>query len=544
MKNFNYFGVMIDCSRNAVPNLQALKRFLEILAKMGYNCAMLYTEDTYEVEGQPFFGYKRGKYTIEELQELDDYAASIGVEMIPCIQTLAHVNALLRWDDYRRIRDCNDILLAGDERTYELIDAMFSSLSKSFRSRKIHIGMDEAHMVGLGKYLDNNGYRNRHEILLAHLNRVCEIAHKYGYEPMMWNDMFFRLDLGGEYYVPKDMRATYHISNEVCEKVPSDLSGVYWDYYNTDPEVYDVMMARSNELSPDRVWFAGGAWCWGGFTPHNRYSMRRNAEAIPACIRNGVKNALLTMWGDDGGETPIFDVLPALMHAAALAEGMTEEEMKAKFLEITGVAYDDMVALDLPNYIYGPEVGTGSSNYSKNRLYNDPFLGIVDGNAEHPVSSAIFAEYAKILHESAAKYAEFGYLFETQATLCDILVEKFDLGVRTRDLYAKEDKEGLRALAEGEYTRFETSLTAFYEAFRYQWETVNKTYGFEMQDMRLGGLLARVKNCKRRLLDYVNGKTDHIAELEEAVLVHDGGNVGQWHHAYSANTIAMNYIAM
>ena len=544
MKHFEKFGVMIDCSRNAVPNLQALKRFIEILAKMGYNCVMLYTEDTYEIPSEPFFGYKRGKYTIEELREIDDYADSLGVEMIPCIQTLAHVNALMRWERFRKLRDCNDILLAGDERTYALIDAMFDSLSKSLRSRKIHIGMDEAHMVGLGKYLDRNGYHNRHEILLAHLNRVCEIARQYGYEPMMWNDMFFRLDLDGDYYVPKDKIGTYHISKEVCDKVPSDLSGVYWDYYNTDATVYDAMMSLSDELSPDRVWFAGGAWCWGGFTPHNRYSIRRNEVAIPACIRNGVKNAILTMWGDDGGETPIFAVLPALMHAAAMAEGMTEDEMKVKFLEITGVSYDDMITLDLPNYIYGKEYGTGSSNYSKNRLYNDPFLGFVDKNHDKPVDPKVFADYAKLLYASAEKYPEFGYLFKTQAALCDILTEKFDLGIRTRALYEKGDKEGLRALAEGDYTLFCEKWEAFYTAFRYQWETVNKTYGFEMQDMRLGGLLARVKNCKRRLLDLADGKLDGIAELEEAVLPHDGGNAGQWHHAYSAASIAMNYIRM
>ena len=544
MKHFEKFGVMIDCSRNAVPNLQALKRFIEILAKMGYNCVMLYTEDTYEIPSEPFFGYKRGKYTIEELREIDDYADSLGVEMIPCIQTLAHVNALMRWERFRKLRDCNDILLAGDERTYALIDAMFDSLSKSLRSRKIHIGMDEAHMVGLGKYLDRNGYHNRHEILLAHLNRVCEIARQYGYEPMMWNDMFFRLDLDGDYYVPKDKIGTYHISKEVCDKVPSDLSGVYWDYYNTDATVYDAMMSLSDELSPDRVWFAGGAWCWGGFTPHNRYSIRRNEVAIPACIRNGVKNAILTMWGDDGGETPIFAVLPALMHAAAMAEGMTEDEMKVKFLEITGVSYDDMITLDLPNYIYGKEYGTGSSNYSKNRLYNDPFLGIVDKNNDKPVDPKIFAEYAKRFYANAEKYPEFGYLFKTQATLCDILTEKFDLGIRTRELYEKGDKEGLRALAEGDYTLFCEKWEAFYTAFRYQWETVNKTYGFEMQDMRLGGLLVRVKICKRRLLDLADGKLDGIAELEESVLPHDGGNAGQWHHAYSAASIAMNYISM
>ena len=535
---------MIDCSRNAVPNLTSLKHFIYIISEMGYNCAMLYTEDTYEVEGHPFFGYKRGKYTIEELREIDDYAASIGVEMIPCIQTLAHVNALVRWDVYREIRDCNDILLAGDERTYELIDAMFSSLSKSLRSRKIHIGMDEAHMVGLGKYLEENGYHDRREILLSHLNRVCEIARKYGYEPMMWNDMFFRLELGGNYYIPDDDRDTYHTSGYVCDKIPGDLSGVYWDYYNIDPKVYDTMMTRSNELTPGRVWFAGGAWSWGGFTPHNRYSMCQNAEAIPACIRNGVKNAILTMWGDDGAETPIFAVLPVLMNAAALAEGWTEDEMKAKFLEITGVDYDDMLSLDLPNYVYGPDREVYSSNFSKNRLYNDPFLGIVDKNNEMPVDPAIFEEYANILHDNVAKYPEFGYLFKVQAALCDILTEKFDLGIRTRELYENGDKEGLRAIAQGEYARFETRWEDFYEAFRYQWETVNKTYGFEMQDLRLGGLLARVKNCKRRLLDYADGKTDRIAELEEPVLINDCGDVCQWHHSFSAGSIAMDYIWM
>jgi len=97
-------------------------------------------------------------------------------------------------------------------------------------------------------------------------------------------------------------------------------------------------------------------------------------------------------------------------------------------------------------------------------------------------------------------------------------------------------------LADGEYARLLENLDAFYTAFQDQWETVNKTYGFELQDIRLGGLLARIKNCKRRLLDYANGKVDRIAELEEEVLPHDGGNVCQWHHAFSANTIAMNYI--
>ena len=89
-KKYERLCVMIDMSRNAVMNVKALKEYLVILKKMGYNSVMLYTEDTYEVEGEPFFGYMRGRYSVAEMQELDEYANSLGIELIPCIQTLAH----------------------------------------------------------------------------------------------------------------------------------------------------------------------------------------------------------------------------------------------------------------------------------------------------------------------------------------------------------------------------------------------------------------------------------------------------------------------
>ena len=185
MKHFDNFGVMIDCSRDAVPSVAGLKKFFDIISKMGYNCAMLYTEDTYEVKGEPLFGYKRGRYTAAELREIDEYAASVGIEVIPCIQTLAHLNAIFRWREYEKIKDIDDILAPDLERTYGLIENMLASVSENIKSRKLHIGMDEAHNIGLGKYLDRNGPCNRYDILLGHLGRVCEMAKKYGYEVLM-----------------------------------------------------------------------------------------------------------------------------------------------------------------------------------------------------------------------------------------------------------------------------------------------------------------------------------------------------------------------
>ena len=125
----NHLGVMLDCSRNAVMKPEAVKGFVDIIQKMGYNTLMLYTEDTYEVEGEPLFGYLRGRYTIAELQDIDYYCRGKGVELIPCIQTLAHLNQIFKFAYYANVRDCMDVLLVDEEKTYVLLDKMFQSLA-------------------------------------------------------------------------------------------------------------------------------------------------------------------------------------------------------------------------------------------------------------------------------------------------------------------------------------------------------------------------------------------------------------------------------
>ena len=134
-RTFRRLGTMLDCSRNAVMTVEAVKKWIGITADMGYNALMLDTEDTYEVAGEPYFGYARGRYSKAELKELNACAASSGMELIPCIQTLAHLNAIARWPEYAPHMDVQDILLAEDERTYELIERMFETVAECFSSK-------------------------------------------------------------------------------------------------------------------------------------------------------------------------------------------------------------------------------------------------------------------------------------------------------------------------------------------------------------------------------------------------------------------------
>ncbi len=505
-------GVMIDCSRNAVMSVPALKSYAALLAEMGYDTLMLYTEDTYEVEGEPYFGYLRGRYSMQELRELDDHCASLGIELVPCIQTLAHLNALFQASEvYDEIRDCDDILLIDHPRTYALIDRMLSTLSSCIRSRKIHIGMDEAPKVGLGKYLSRHGYTDRFDLINRHLHKVCALADKYGYRPMVWSDMFCRLAMNTANYY--DHSALEELRGRAC--LPQNISLVYWDYYSTDEAHYTENISV-NRLFDRPILFAGGAWTWRGFMPDNSYSMEITAAAMRACRASGMRDVFITLWGDDGAECSKLAILPSLLFAAEAFRGNTDlPSIKRKFRELTNCDWD---AFLLPEMLDRP-VGGHRGNPSKYLLYNDVFSGLNDyrvrcEDAEH--YRALSARFASLTDAEIAP--AYRYIFETAESLCNLLARKATLGIRTRQAYREKDTETLRRLAMEDYPAAAALTEQFLRIFFRQWEKENKPFGFDIQELRLGGLSMRLRHCAERLLAYLAGEAERIPELEESLL--------------------------
>ena len=262
---------MIDLSRNAVKNIDSIKKLLRLCALFGYNELWLYMEDVYTIESEPSFGRMRGRYSREELQEIASYAKYFDIEIIPCIQTLAHLNQLLRNIEYATYKDIDDIILCGEEKTYTLIEKMFQTLSAALPSRKIHIGMDEAHNLGRGKYADKFSFENPYSIFLKHLHRINNIAAKYGYEhPMLWSDMFFRTTFNGEYYI---YNKNEKFPSNITRTLPENLELVYWDYYSMQENEYLNMLSMHQNFNNTLI-FAGGTWCWNGLVPHNELSIK------------------------------------------------------------------------------------------------------------------------------------------------------------------------------------------------------------------------------------------------------------------------------
>ena len=505
---FKRFGTQIDCSRNAVMNVASIKKWIDLVAAMGHNTLMMYTEDTYEVDGHPYFGYGRGRLTKDEMKEINAYGAERGIELIPSINTLAHLGTIFRWKQYADIHDCEDILLCDDERTYALIDDIFRTLSECYTSKVVNVGMDEAGMLGRGKYYDAHGDARRIDIIYRHLQKVSEIAKKYGKELLIYSDMFYSLATHAEY-----SDETAKVVEDVATQIPDNVSLVYWNYYKRTVEDYSAIMNVHRQIKPEGLWYYGGTWNWFSFNPENSYGIAHLSNAIRACQNTGVENMIISMWGDDGGECGRFASLPAVFWATELAKGNTDEaDIKKKFEKLVGVPFDRFILLDLTSLGETERYGSHPSRYI---LYNDPFIGLMDLTL--PESTR--ADHEKLAEQLAplCRHPKWGYMFETMHDLCAVAAAKCDVGTRIRAAYDACDLKELKKLAK-ELRRIAGLVRKFYLSFRRQWMLENKGHGFDVSDARIGGVMTRLESCADRLEDYIDGRIERIEELEEELL--------------------------
>ena len=535
---------MADCSRNAVLNLNSAKKMIEVLVLMGYSTFELYMEDTYEIADQPYFGYFRGRYTVAELQEIEAYAADFDLTFVPCIQTLAHLSAFVKWGvkEVQELRDVEDILLIGEEKVYDLIEGMFKTMSQ-LRTRKINIGMDEAHLVGLGRYLIQHGFQNRSLLMCQHLERVLDIADKYSFHCQMWSDMFFKLmSADGQYdrdvEVPEETRV-------YLERLKDRVTLVYWDYYQDSEEKYNRNFQNHHKISQD-IAFAGGAWKWIGFTPHNHFSRLVAIEANKACRQNQVKEVIVTGWGDNGGETSQFSILPALQIWAELAYRNDLDKLAEHFLVSTGLVFDDFMKVDLANLLPGLPENLSGINPNRYILYQDILCPLLERHIRPEEDKQHFEAAAQSLQEVSRKAGEYSYLFETQAQLNALLALKIAVTSGIQEAYRAGDKDRLAELAEKDLPLLYQKVEDFAEQFSRQWQLENKIFGLDTIDIRFGGLLKRIKRAQERLQQYTTGQLDSVEELEQEILPFNdfygdknfaATTANQWHTIATASTI-------
>ena len=489
------FGIMWDCSRNAVPRVETVKRQICSMVLAGYNYLELYTEDTYELPGEPYFGYKRGRYTQKELQEIVSFADIFKLEIVPCIQVLAHLKNLANWRPYYDHMDIDDILLVDDERTYALIRKMLTFCKETFHTERINIGSDEAFHLGRGKYTDQYGYCPKDEVYLKHMEKVFAMCKEFGFKPEFWADAFYDTKMPIE---------------KITALFDGEQTPIYWDYYREEKEYHQEKMTRLKEYA-GKVSYAGGLWTWIGYAPDNGFSDKITKAAFEAAAECDVKDILMTSWGDNGGECSIFAVMPAMWYAASKVYNVDVNYEKI-IEELTGYTETEWRFCDALNKVL-PQVDR-MCNGVKYLLSNDYLVGLLDANIPDCAGER-YAELYPQFRMLAKKKSAYAYIFKLYAALCKVLIKKATYSKRLYEVYQKKDMESMRAMLM-ELGEIREDANQLYDEFRKYWMRENKGFGFEVFDVRIGGgLIARIDTVAKVLNDYIAGKIDKIEELEE-----------------------------
>lgn len=522
---FEELSYMIDCSRNGVMKVSVVCNFILTLALNGFNQLFLYTEDTFEVQSQPYFGHMRGKYSAEEIKVIQDECDIFGIELVPCIQTLSHLNAPLKWPVYGDITEYGDTLKVENEKTYQFLDECIGSCRKMFKSDKIHIGMDEACLLAAVSQSTKMKAEDKERLFSAHLLKVNEICKKYEFRPMIWSDMLFKLE-DKPYFEKSD-----NLAINAADRIPMDVTLYYWNYYSDNTQNYDIQLKNHLQLGRE-IKFAGGAWKWVGFAPYNKWSFLTTVPALKACVANNIKSAMCTAWGDYGDECSNYSVMPVMTLYAEMCYNFEfyEDSIKSRFKTVARSEFDAFILLDIINETYverGSYKDIKVNNSSKYLLFSDLLNSFFDFNVTEGDEITYYKATIKSLNDAKQSFGKYWYLAQTQIYLASALSIKYDLSIKIKKAYDKKDFKSLKFIAVKTIPLLIKRISEFYKVFEKQWLTEKKSCGLDVQQLRFGAVDFRLKKVAEKLKNFAEKKISVIEELEEKRLPYQYNAVGE-----------------
>jgi len=275
---FSWRGFMLDCSRYfySVP---FIKKILDLLSLHHINRFHWHLTDDQgwrlpvkdyplltEIGSRrldnrfPFPTYTEGFYTEEEIKSVVEYAGERFIEVIPEVDLPGHASAILAsypglgcsGGPYRvedRFGIFEDVLCAGNEQIFNMIEKIFDTLSNLFPSKWVHIGGDE---VLFNRWQDCPKCRKKlKELNLEKINelqswityKLVQMLNERGKTAIGWDEV---LEDSPKFKLPKDTVIMSWRGSEAGVKAAKlghkvimspNTEGCYFDYkHSAEPE--------------------------------------------------------------------------------------------------------------------------------------------------------------------------------------------------------------------------------------------------------------------------------------------------------------------
>ena len=336
--DFPVRGVMLDVSRDKVPQMGTLRALVDMLAGWKFNQLQLYTEHTFTYRQHPQVWAEASPITGEEIIELDAFCRERFVELVPNQNSFGHMHRWLTHPRYAALAETHDEfdtpwntrmkgpfgLNPEDPGSIALVSSLYDELLPHFSSRMVNVGCDETIDLGVGRSKAAVAERGAGRVYLDFLLKIYEQVKRHGHTMQFWGDIIIQ-------------------HPELIAELPKDVIALEWGY-EADHPFADHCPQFAAAGIPFYVCPGTSAWCSLAGRTHN--ALVNLANAAENGLKHGASGYLITDWGDNG-------------HWQALPVSYTGFAVGAAY----SWAYEANRALDVPQAVSAHAFGdpTGSA---------------------------------------------------------------------------------------------------------------------------------------------------------------------------------------
>ncbi len=272
-------GIMIDVSRCKVPKPQTLHQLVDLCVALKLNTLMLYTEHTFRFRRHPEIGADASPLDAETMRELDRYAAQNFVDLVPCLQSLGHMDHILELPAYRELAESELgwTIDPTNPRALELLADLYDEYLPNFRSGFFNANCDEPWDLGQGRSKARSDELGPGGLYLEHIGRLRKLAAAHDKRLMIWGDVV-------------------HAHPERIPEIPDDLILLDW-WYEAKFDYERVEIFRDHGLN---FMVCPGTSSWNSLFPRIENSIHNIARWADAGRRYGALGMINTDWGDFG----------------------------------------------------------------------------------------------------------------------------------------------------------------------------------------------------------------------------------------------------
>ena len=284
-------GFMMDISRDKVPTVETVKHIIDMMSNVKMNHLELYVEGF--SFGYPSFERyltENNYISVEEYKEIESYANSRMVDLVPNQNGFGHMAKWLEKDEFKDLAEIpGGIFLWGrqrkestlnplDPKSLELVKQLYADMLPISNSKYFNMNFDEPFELGKGKSkeaVEKNGIGN---VYIDFALKAYEEIKKYNKIPMIWGDVLIN-------------------HPDLLHRLPKEMLFIDWGYDANYP--FNRHLKQLSDLDI-KFLAAPATTSWCSFLGRTNDWWENIQNACVYTHAYGGEGVIVTDWGDFG----------------------------------------------------------------------------------------------------------------------------------------------------------------------------------------------------------------------------------------------------